>query len=528
MAVNSIPTDDSGSDPSRTDTPTTDEVGDLAPTRVSAAVTTLAVGITVCMTAAFTGAIVAVGLVTLAGAGFAVSVRGIQSSHPGVKFSANFGVPVTGIALILGVVLGASAASALLPFATILGYLGLGAAVFGATTTWWAGIGDREIYRVLWTILFIFIPPFLLLVGISWRTLDAQTKTTVTETIGSVHAVLDVFTITSGPAAGMIASLFAASTLALYTVGCVVRRLPVLELRQRDARDSFQAQLDRLQTYRKYALRASALLLVVFGGAAVITPTAVSTIVPAPLLALLTGIASITALRILFLGIAGTAIGSLGCIWVLRRLMRLSIQTLVARGIPLFIGTVFTLVVVGVAAEPIYTTVHSRMPTSLARQFATLAADLGTEVLVLLGVIVVLFVFLLTAFVPVALAGFGFLPKRTAAPALAGAGVYVVGVAHAMAGGDALSVFVFVALGMVAWDTGEYALTLGETVGRSAGTTHSELVHAGAATLIGAVGVIVAWVTLSVIPTLSVTLPAPVVLAAGLLGFLLLAAILRG
>lgn len=77
---------------------------------------------------------------------------------------------------------------------------------------------------------------------------------------------------------------------------------------------------------------------------------------------------------------------------------------------------------------------------------------------------------------------------------MAGAAALVVGVltSGVVHGATKLPLLTATALAVLAWDTGEQAITLGEQVGRGAETLPVELAHGGATALVGGLGVLLA------------------------------------
>jgi len=85
----------------------------------------------------------------------------------------------------------------------------------------------------------------------------------------------------------------------------------------------------------------------------------------------------------------------------------------------------------------------------------------------------------------------------------------------AFAASDPLPSLGGAALAFVAWDCGEYAVGLGEQVGRRGATARQELRNAGTSVAVAAVAVGAGWATLAVAPG-GVPVVALAVLAAGL------------
>lgn len=127
-----------------------------------------------------------------------------------------------------------------------------------------------------------------------------------------------------------------------------------------------------------------------------------------------------------------------------------------------------------------------------------------------------------TPVVPLAVGGGGLLLLtqgllRAARSWLAAGALVLVGAAAlgAFTAADPLPALGGVALAFVAWDCGEYAVGLGEQVGRRGATARQELRNAGASVAVAAVAVGIGWVTLAVAPG-GVSVVALLVLAVGL------------
>jgi hypothetical protein len=71
-----------------------------------------------------------------------------------------------------------------------------------------------------------------------------------------------------------------------------------------------------------------------------------------------------------------------------------------------------------------------------------------------------------------------------------------------------------VALSFVAWDCGEYAIGLGETIGRHGSTTKQELRHAGSSIAVGGCSIALGWSVISLSPA-GVPVVALVILSVG-------------
>lgn len=107
---------------------------------------------------------------------------------------------------------------------------------------------------------------------------------------------------------------------------------------------------------------------------------------------------------------------------------------------------------------------------------------------------------------------------------LQGARSWLAAGALALVGGTAMVAFTVTdplpalgggALAFVAWDCGEYAVSLGEQVGRRGATARQELRNAGTSVAVAAVAVGAGWATLAVAPG-GVPVVALAVLAVGL------------
>jgi hypothetical protein len=127
-----------------------------------------------------------------------------------------------------------------------------------------------------------------------------------------------------------------------------------------------------------------------------------------------------------------------------------------------------------------------------------------------------------SALVPLAVGGLGLLLLtqgllQATRNWLAAGAVVLVGATAlaAFTAADPLPALGGVALAFVAWDCGEYAVGLGEQVGRRGATLRQELRNAGANVAVAVVAVGVGWTTLAVAPG-GVPVVALVVLAAGL------------
>ncbi|WP_302083840.1 DUF7519 family protein [Salinibaculum rarum] len=505
-----------------------EDISNLQPARISTATTILVTLVVAALVAYLTTAYTAVGVITVSSAAFAWAVHAINHDRLAYQLIGNLTVPALGILFILGLLFGAVSAPATAPLLTTIAFLALGGAIFGSTATIWGDIGDRQIYRALGVLPATILPATIVVGVVAWEKLNPDMQTTVGAVIAdTVNRILTDALTPSATAADTVFSFTVVTFLMVILVRRAVATLPVVEFAPRDQTHAVDSAVTRMR--RALLLVAGILLFlgVVTGGISTSEHT-LTAYFPDVLTGFLHVLAKSTTIRALEVGVIGACLALMVGFWLAQKLTSMSVETVVRHAIPLLAGTLSTLGIVIVAATPIYDLLITKSPHTVSKLLNHFTGLIGVPVFVLFSVLFVVTIFIGVAAVPVVLAGTGFLPKRTAGPALAGGGIVTIGVVHGMLGGDALVVFTFLMFGAVAWDVGEYALTLGETIGRHASTTHTEAVHLVISLGSGVTAVGAAWITLSAANTFTVTLTPLIIFALAGLAAVFFAAVLQG
>lgn len=238
--------------------------------------------------------------------------------------------------------------------------------------------------------------------------------------------------------------------------------------------------------------------------------------------------------RAVLLGIAVLGLGVSGLASAASKLANTQRQTLVQSLVALAVGSGLA-VGATVAADPVYTAIvdwtATRLPAPVKPEWRMLtenAAELyGAPALVLWlltgGIAVVLAVVAALRWVR----SVGALTTGETGAALAGIGLFAAAVSAGTVDAPAWLVFAGVFGGLFVWDTGRFGSELATELGRNADLRTLEVVHAGAALVVGAAGVGTAAVLAGLLGTRAAASPPTLALLGITLGLICLVAALR-
>jgi hypothetical protein len=315
---------------------------------------------------------------------------------------------------------------------------------------------------------------------------------------------------------------FAFGAVAIGAAQFAIAALPIVELYHEGQQSQRQRQLSTIQKGATRSALVSLVLFVIFGTIGLqAVREYVTAYISSNSLRLLATPFSETILWVSLISITLAAIAVTTVVWVMKRLGRTNRSRIIFWGLPNLLGLVMTVVIILAVPDQVpqeALTVLESNEIYIESFFQIYGGDV-----VVLGAAVGSVCALLFAFVLLRAASFIALPERAIYSALTSLGVFLTAVGSIITEAHPLVTFVLVGGGLVVWDIGSHAVSLGEEVGRRAQTRHAALVHSGGSVLIGSVGIGLAVLSLTLVGRINVpAFVAPLALLASLISVLVI------
>lgn len=318
-------------------------------------------------------------------------------------------------------------------------------------------------------------------------------------------ALVEAYTAVVDSAAGAFAALVAPTPgrthlltlcVLLVATGALASRalgaLPLSELLEDRTDASHDRAVRRVRVWLRRLTAVALLALPVVLLELALSQPAIESLLGSAAYGAIASVSGSHLLRSLLLVALAFAATVLAGTWALRRAARADPVDVVVAVTP-FVGGVAVVGIVLAVHEPALATtvafVAERLPEPFAgvfREHVAAVVDYYGSAAVALGAASVLvgMTALLSALLALIIAT-GYLPDRVAAPALASAGLFAAAAFAAPAGVAPPFVVAGVVASVLAWDAGEYGVTLGREIGRAADTRGTELVHASGTLAVG-------------------------------------------
>ncbi|MFB6073708.1 MAG: hypothetical protein ABEJ89_01700 [Haloarculaceae archaeon] len=370
-------------------------------------------------------------------------------------------------------------------------------AVLGAATTPRAALDRTSIRRLSSATLATAIPPFLAGGVLSVTALLTASGSGADALVGQAIDAFRTLVFRPSPTRPHLPTFALVVGSGMLAAGSAVRALPLAELTtgRATAADprSPLGLLERIPVWAGAALLLAVPVLVPIQ-VSVSTRALAGTLGPA-LYRALTALTTAPWLRTLgwWLFVLGAAVTLL--VQAVVVLARRSTDRVAATVAPFAAGAVFVLGAF-VVARPVTDAGVNWLAATLPGDYGTVAGDVGRSVVALFGPTAVVLL-LVTGLLLLVAGGVGvlwlgaaagYLDDRTAGVTLAAAGPFLAAAAAGALGVALPIVLAGLVAALVAWDVGEFGVTLADEVGHRASTRRAELVHAGGAVAVGAVG----------------------------------------
>jgi hypothetical protein len=422
-------------------------------------------------------------LAVTGGGVLAVSTGLASRDEPLAVFAASVLVPVGGVAVLAAAVLSVADLPLLQGVLDPFVLLALAAAGFGAVAAFTGGVGGGAVGRAFSVVVASTALPFL--AGVAAVLVRLHARTRIFGSLGDLAGLLvGVVVSPTGHAVDVAVFVFLLAVTG-RALAAGVSAAPVVELAPRHRREDV-ARLSRrivvgcLSVWRLAALSWLFVFLAVVAGAG----NSLASQLPAGLASAFGALASSGAVRVAMLGAVGVSLVVVAVRWVARVATGDHRESL--RRVAPTAGGGFLAVVVGVVlADDVVGTARGAVPPGFRELvdrvvvvFGEPALALGTLVVPMVGVAALLLVF-------AALGRVRAVPQQAAPAAVASAGLVFAGLVAGIQRSPPAFVFGTVAAGLVAWDVGEYGVTLVGELGRGTPTARVELVHVAASMGVG-------------------------------------------